>query len=151
VEGVGSLIAMPLSLGWRQPLRVARQQLREVVTPLVVSATEQYQLRFVILLYPLVMQDAFYKGVLWIMGNSDHVVRRFPDIRKYFDSMKPYHDVLLQMPRASASRRSPMSYAPHMRGRHPPTSRPSFVARAAPLSARHGRMSDAWRYACGSG
>jgi glycosyltransferase involved in cell wall biosynthesis len=75
---------MPLSLGWRQPLRIARRQLREVVTPLIVSATEQYQLRFVILLYPLVMQNVFYKGVLWIMGNADHVVRRFPDIRRYF-------------------------------------------------------------------
>jgi hypothetical protein len=45
---------------------------------------EGYPVRFVILLYPLVMQDRFYKGVLWIMGNASCVVKRYPDIKNYF-------------------------------------------------------------------
>jgi glycosyltransferase involved in cell wall biosynthesis len=55
-----------------------------MLAPVIVSAKERYQVRFVILLYPLVMQNVFYKGVLWIMGNADHVLRRFPDISRYF-------------------------------------------------------------------
>jgi glycosyltransferase involved in cell wall biosynthesis len=45
---------------------------------------EQYRVRFAILLYPIVMHSVFYKGVLWVMGNADHIVVRYPDVRKYF-------------------------------------------------------------------
>jgi len=45
---------------------------------------QRYPIRFVILLYPLVMHDRFYKGVLWIMGNASYVAERYPDIKKYF-------------------------------------------------------------------
>jgi hypothetical protein len=30
------------------------------------------------------MQGRFYRGVLWVMGNTAHVVKRYPDIKKYF-------------------------------------------------------------------
>ena len=45
---------------------------------------ERYAVRFVVLLYPVVIEGRFYKGVLWIMGNVAHVTRKHHDIRDYF-------------------------------------------------------------------
>ena len=45
---------------------------------------ECYAVRFVILLYPVVIHGGLYKGVLWVMGNANHIVKEFPDIKNYF-------------------------------------------------------------------
>ena len=45
---------------------------------------ERYYVKFVILLYPLVIENNFCRGLLWVMVNADCIVRRFPDIQKYF-------------------------------------------------------------------
>jgi hypothetical protein len=45
---------------------------------------ERYEVRFVILLYPVVIHGRLYKGVLWVMGNANHIVQELQDIKNYF-------------------------------------------------------------------
>ena len=62
----------PIQLGYRRA-RAWRNTIRE-----------RYAVRFVVLLYPVVLNGRFYKGVLWVMGNASHVAKKWPDIKDYF-------------------------------------------------------------------